>query len=74
MSGSISKNVCKVLVYMYTNFGAFFIKCTIVLVCRCTNYMLHVYSGYQQCTLSSHLTTFMCVILAVPIKTFFYIA
>ena len=29
MSGSISKNVQKVLFYMYTNFGAFIIKCII---------------------------------------------
>ena len=36
-SASISKKVLKVLVYMCTMFGAFFIKCTIDLVCRSTN-------------------------------------
>ena len=36
VSGSISKNVQKVLFYMYTNFGAFIIKLTIVVVCCCT--------------------------------------
>ena len=35
-SASISKTVYKVLIYMCTKFGAFFIKCTIHLVCRCT--------------------------------------
>ena len=35
-SASISKKVIKVLVYMCTKFGAFFIKYTIDLVCRCT--------------------------------------
>ena len=32
VSASISKNVYKVLVYMCTKFGAFFIKCKIGLV------------------------------------------
>ena len=36
VSGSISKNVLKVLFYMCINFGAFIIKHTIVVVCCCT--------------------------------------
>ena len=45
-SASISKNVLKVLVYMCTKFGTFFIKCTIVLVCRLTIAGLYK-DGYQ---------------------------
>ena len=41
-SASISKKVFKVLVYMCTKFGTFFIKCTIDLVCRLTKFTFKI--------------------------------
>ena len=58
---SISENVQSVLIYMYTNLGAFITKWTIGLICRCTKQLTEQHNRYIKAEVDGYVRpSFLC--------------